>query len=343
MRWAGRLSLVLIVTPAFLACASARQPVRFSEVPAPPRGEAFANWPHPPITTLEKMQEFDRTPIEVRSVKDAGGGVTGAEKVELFLPTRHEYLAVKAKKVPPLLDSWNNSPRKEIAAYRIQALFLDPVDYVVPTTTLRCMPLELWRKHHHSASPTVPGTSCVLVTLAFWLKDVALPDPLYDEERFLSEPRYADDLANFNILTYLVNHRDNRKGNFLVSRNESERRVFAIDNGVAFGAWIFNWFYPPNSAWRKIRVPALPRRTVERLRKHGREDLDQLAVIAQLEADDSGILRLVAPGKPFDPRTGARLRGTIVQFGLTDDEIEDVWGRIEKLIEDIDEGNLDLF
>ena len=33
----------------------------------------------------------------------------------------------------------------------------------------------------------------------------------------------------------------------------------------------------------------------------------------------------------------------LVQFGLTDDEIEDVWERIEDLIEDVDEGDIAVF
>jgi hypothetical protein len=189
----------------------------------------------------------------------------------------------------------------------------------------------------------VDGTSCVLVTVAFWLKDVELPDPLYDEDRFLSDPRYAYHLANLNVLTYLIDHRDMRSGNALVSTNDDDRRVFSIDNGISFSPFWFNWFHPPVYAWRSLRVPALPRTTVERLRALRRGDLDRLAVVAQLEPDDAGILRIAAPGAPIDPEEGVRVRGTTVQFGLTDDEIDDLWERIQALIAKVDDGRLTVF
>ena len=175
-------------------------------------------------------------------------------------------------------------------------------DYVVPTTAPRCPTVEEWSEHHGAASPTVEGTNCVLIIGAFWMKNIELPDPLFDAERFASDPRYAYHLANFNVLTYLINHHDNRSGNFLVSENDDDRRVFAIDNGTTFGAWLFNWFYPPSFAWRNIRVSALPRATVERLRALRREDLDRLAVVAQLDADDAGtsdhaLLPASSPGR----------------------------------------------
>jgi hypothetical protein len=140
-----------------------------------------------------------------------------------------------------------------------------------------------------------------------------------------------------------VNHHDNRKGNFLVSENEQDRRVFAIDNGTTFGAILFNWFYPPSFSWRKIKVPALPRKTVERLRALTREDLQFLSVLAQLDADPDGILHLEEPSEPIDETEGVRVRGTTLQLGLTDDEIDDVWERIQQLLEDVDAGRIGVF
>ena len=90
-------------------------------------------------------------------------------------------------------------------------------------------------------------------------------------------------------------------------------------------------------------MPALPRQTVERLRALSREDLDVLAVVSQLEADEAGMLRVSAPTVPIDPGEGVRVDGTTVQFGLTTDEIDDVWERIEELLEDVDEGDLAIF
>ena len=232
-----RSALLVSVATAALSCASAPPPpVRFSEVPAAPSGDAYPNWPHPPVKTLAEMQELDRAALEIRSEEGAGAGTTGASKVEAYVPEFDRDLKLKVKRVPGRLDGWNNSPRKEIAAYRIQELFLEPEDYVVPTTAPRCPTVEEWSEHHGAASPTVEGTNCVLIIGAFWMKNIELPDPLFDAERFASDPRYAYHLANFNVLTYLINHHDNRRGNFLVSENDDDRRVFAIDNGTTFGA-----------------------------------------------------------------------------------------------------------
>ena len=170
-----------------------------------------------------------------------------------------------------------------------------------------------------------------------------MPDTLFDEERFLSDPVYAWYLGNFNILTYLINQRDGRTGNFLVSKDDSRRMVFAIDNGVTFGANVYNWFFPWTYSWTKIKVPALPRQSVDRLRKLQREDLDVLLVINQMEANEKGILRLVPLGPPIDPDEGVTVRGTTVQLGLTRSETDDVWDRITGLIEAVDSGKMPVF
>jgi hypothetical protein len=281
--------------------------------------------------------------MNVISDEGAGAGVTGARKIVIDVGHQDEHITLKAKNFPLSLDGPNNSPRRELAAYAIQHFFLDPVDFVVPTFGVRCIPLEVWKTRNTGEPAHVPGTECALTSYAFWLKDVTLPDPLYDEQRFSTDARYAYNLANFNLLTYLVNHHDQRSGNVLVSKNDEDRRVFAIDNGTTFGQFFFNWFYPPSFAWREIRVPAIPRNAVNRLRKLTEEDLEALGVIMQLEADQDGILRIEEPGDPIDEEEGVNVRGTTLQLGLTEDEIEDVWERIEDLLEDIDDGKIDIF
>ena len=298
---------------------------------------------HPPLVTLDDYQKFDRASFEIISEKGAGAGVTGAKKVTIRIAGDSQEVTLKTKAFPSSLDGANNSPRKEHAAYSIQRFFLDPVDYVVPTVGVRCTSLDEWKASNKKSPTRVAGTECALISYAFWLNNVTLPDPLYDEQRFLTDGRYAYNLANFNILSYLVSHHDTRSGNVLVSKNDDDRRVFAIDNGTTFGAFFFNWFYPPTFAWRNIRVPALPRNAVNRLRDLKEEDLDALGVLVQLEADQDGILRVEAPGDPIDNEKGVSVRGTTVQLGLSEDEIEDVWERIEDLLEDIDDGKIGVF
>jgi hypothetical protein len=334
-RLAGLSALVLLT-----GCASVgpREPVKFEGAARPAGSERFPNWIEPPD---EAMRVMVTAPPKVLSLAPTATGTSGAEKVAVDLGG--DDYKIKAKKVPPDLDGVNNAPRKELAAYELQKLFLDPEDYVVPATSLRCIPMDLWREDHGAdEKPNIPGIDeCQLVLVALWLKDVRLPAVLLDRERFLTEPSYAYHMSNLNVFSYLTEHQDGREGNFLVS-NDDRRQVFAIDNGVSFGQpWPFyNWFVPN---WDVLRVPAVREDSIDRLRALRREDLDSLLVVAQLEPDADGILQLVSPGPPQVPETGATQDGTTVQFGLTEDEIDDVWERIEDLIEDVDDGELPVF
>jgi hypothetical protein len=327
---------VLALLPA---CASVgpREPVKFAEATRPAGSDAFPNWYMPPAQAVRMMAESE---TRVEQVARTATGTSGAEKVELLVAGTP--IQLKTKEVPADLDGINNAPRKELAAYAIQTLFLDPEDYVVPATTLRCVPLTARKKwHDEEVVATIPGTNCTLLVLALWLRDVTVPEVVLDRARFLSEPNYAYSLSNLNLFTYLVEHQDGRSGNILVSKDD-RRQAFAIDNGVSFGQpWpYYNWFVPN---WNVLRVPAVRKDSVDRLRALERSDLDFLLVVAQLEADDDGRLRLVTAGAPIDAGEGASRRGTTVQFGLTGSEIDAVWKRIAELVEAVDSGNLPVF
>jgi hypothetical protein len=347
MRHVVSHSILCLLLVAAVGCA--RLPsgdpvqVRFEKAPVDAETDTWINWHHHPITTFENFQDLDGAYIEVIEMKGAGAGTTGARKVVLNLPKRNDEYQVKVKLVPEDLDGWNNSPRKEIAAYKLQWVFLEPEDYVVPTSNLYCVPMEQWEKHADKRPPTIPGTECILVNLSFWLDDVTVADPVYDRERFLDDPNYAYHLANLNILTYLTDHRDQRSGNILASIHEDDRHVYAIDNGITFGPPVYNWFVPSSFQWHRILVPALPKGSVERLRALERSDLDYLATVTQMKPDQSGRLQLVRPEPPWDPDRGAQRRGSQVQFGLTRGEIDDLWERVQKLLEAIDAGHLTLF
>jgi len=336
----GRVVVLLLVSASLAACTSMPKTVQFSESVPPRSDRDFDNWRAEPLAAELLMQHAE---YEVLSLVPAGAGMTRPEKGELLFPETGDRFSVKGKLAPTSLDGINNSPRKELAAWKLQALFLDPVDFTVPSTAMRCAPIAEWNERHDPQGPTIPGTSCMLWETAIWMENVTVPDDLYKEELFLYDVTYAYHLANFNIFAYLINLRDNRKGNVLVSKDDSNRRVFAIDNGVAFGTIWYNWFYPPTYEWQQIRVPGLPRNSVDRLRKLQRADLDFLMVVSQLDVDSEGIMRTVEPGPPTDPNDGATFDGKSVQFGLTLDEVDAIWERIEALVEEVDAGEIELF
>jgi hypothetical protein len=321
----------------------------YAERPSPHGADPFPNWP---LSPREAERLILHARQELKKETGAGAGTTGAEKLVLAFPDDGLVLDLKWKMVDPSwkliterYDGINNSPRKELAAWKIQRLFLEPEDYVVPFTTAYCVPMDKIAKAHREMSPTLDGSQCLLGVFAVWMKDITLQEPLLDPERFDQDYVYAYFLSNLNLFTYLVKHHDGRDGNFLVSKDDARRQAFSIDNGVSFGAGFsglfYNWFV---ANWNSIRVPALRKASIDRLRGLKEADVTAaLGVVSQLERNDEGIYVNVPPGKNLDPSRGVRIEGKQLQFGLTDDEIEDVWERIQDLIEEVDDGDLPVF
>jgi hypothetical protein len=337
---AGSWSLAIVVAVA-CGCvhrgidADTRARVHRLQSVTPPPGN---NWPLPP-ETVERL--FAQEPMELVDVKRTPQGVAGASKGDVVFPRDGRRLQVKWKQAPHGdADGWNNDPRKELATYVVQKWFLAPDDYVVPTVALRCVPLDAYRRLDSRAGPTIAGTRCVLGALSLWLQHVTVPHPVYDPERFLSDPAYAYHFSDFNVLTYLVDHRDGRPGNILAADDDANRRVFAVDNGIAFGGLVYNFL---TTNWNVIRVPAVRREVVERLRAVDREALASLATLVELRADAEGVLRLVPPGPPENPDRGARVGPGHLQLGLTAREIDALRRRIASLLERVDRGEIAVF
>lgn len=248
-------------------------------------------------------------------------------------------MVVKWGAAPPGAEAFNNQPRYEAAAYQIQKLFLDEPDYVVPPTVLRAFP-SAW---HQRLDPGVPdtfrGVPAVLVALQYWLYNVT-GDDVWDESRLASDTAYARHFANLNLLTYLIRHNDSNEGNLLISRDPTNPRVFAVDNGLAFS----NIVSDRGTRWRNIRVDRLPRSAVERLRALTEAELGRaLETVAEFRVGAGGVLTLEAPGENLAPAHGVRQDRDVIQLGLTEREIRQIWGRIQDLLGDIDEGKYSLF
>jgi hypothetical protein len=301
-------------------------------------GAPNAHWPLDPAALEQILAQED---FEILSVKGGIGGVMGARKLGLRFPASGRDLKVKWKRAPDGdADGWNNTPRKEIAAYEIQKWFLDPVDYVVPTIVARCLPLEIYPAVEPDAHATLPGSQCVLGVLVIWLENVGIDGPIYEEARFHDDALYARHMADLNLLTYLVEHEDGRRNNFLTADDPDDRYIFSIDNGVSFGAKVQNWFV---QNWDSIRVPALRKAAVDRLRATPAAQIDALAVVAELRAGEDGVLRAVEPSANPDPGRGARVEPGWIQLGLTEKEIKGVRKRMDRLFADIEKGRIELF
>jgi hypothetical protein len=90
-------------------------------------------------------------------------------------------------------------------------------------------------------------------------------------------------------------------------------------------------------------VPAVPKSAVDRLRELQRTDLDSFSVLAEFHKNEDGFLEAVPPGASLESSRPVNISDRIVQIGLTQSEIDDLWERIEKLIERVDEGQLPVF
>jgi hypothetical protein len=292
------------------------------------------SWPAHP---LELEKRFNEQDFKVVEVKSAGGGVTGAAKLRVEYPDGKVF-KVKWKSVPAgNADGWNNSPRKEMATYELQRFVVDEDDYMIPTLAPHCLTMEEYKPISEHAEPNIRNTKCVLGLIAIWLEDVDAPWPFFDEKLAKTDEKYASFMSDLNVVTYLADHRDGRRGNLLKATDPSDPRVYAVDNGIAFEPFPWN-FLVPN--WNEIRVPWIRKATVERLRKITRAQLDDLGVVSEIGTDSRGVLHVVPHTANMDPTKGVRWGGTHMQFGLTVREIDNVWERLEELLEDIDDGKI---
>ncbi len=291
-----------------------------------------------PIEKIEEMIMSDSIEIAIpRDIRFKG------DKAKFAVLKRYSdgfFINVKIKKAAKGGEATNNQPRYEIAAYKIQELFLDTSEYVVPPTLGRGFTLEEFSVVDEDAEPTFKNAKIVFCDVQFWLNNVT-NDFVFDTNRFKKDSLYAKHIANLNILTYLIKHSDSNEGNFLISKDPNNPRVFAVDNGLAFGDAISQRGYE----WRDLRVNRLPEQTIQRLKKITSEDLKKhLLVVAQFRIENG----LLIP----EPKTeaikkkknkGVRITDDTLQLGLTEREIQEVYWRLKDLLEEVESGRIKTF
>jgi hypothetical protein len=291
-----------------------------------------------PIHPLEAERRMRYEPFEILSAKRTEHGVAGAARLKVRFTSDGLELKMKWKSAPRYKpEGWNNVPRKEAAAYQIQKWFLYPHEYVVPPTVTRCIRLEEFRVVDPEPRPTADSGTCVFGALSLWIVDVEVVKRVFDTELFQDDPIYARTLGDVNILGYLIEHRDGRKSNFLISTLPGGRRVYSIDNGISFGANLFNYFAKNTS---RIRVAELPRISIDRLKQVSFNDVERLGVLGHYERDAEGHLVPMPPDANFDPAHGTRVRQDVFQFGLSREEVSDVWNRLGRLLADVNDGKI---
>ena len=288
-----------------------------------------------PVAELEHMLADDPFTIVSAEISrpKARGDIT--LKAEVSFDGRPP-IRVKLRKAEPGADDFNNQPRYDIAAYRLQAMFLDPADYVVPPTALRFLPTEEFRKYSRDVERTFTGVDEALAVLQYWLQEVKVVEDVLSPTLYAADPMYARHVEQMNVLTWLIDHGDSNLGNFLISRSEQGARVFSVDNGVAFASGGSD----RGRQWDEMRVSKLPAATVERLRRITAADLEaQLGVVAQWRQQGDRFVP-VPPGPNLRPARGVRRVGDDLQLGLTSAEIDKVRRNLDRLIAMVDDGSI---
>jgi hypothetical protein len=247
-------------------------------------------------------------------------------------------LRVKLRRAEPGAEVFNNVPRYDLAAYELQKLFLDPEEYVVPPTALRMLPLADFARFAPEVTRTFREADQVLAVVQYWLNDITNAEDIYDAARFAADPLYARHIGQLNVLTYLIEHRDSNLGNFLIGRAATGPRVFSIDHGVAFASEDSD----RGELWKVIRVQRFPADAVERLRKVTPELLTQrLGVLAQWRLEGSRYVP-VPLGENLATGRGVRVRDGVLQMGLTESEIMQVYRQSARFLSQVDRGRYEL-
>lgn len=304
-------------------------------------------------TTVEAEALLARPDLEIVAVAPTARGIQGARVLTLRAPGP-EPIVFRAKWRAHSTNTSRNSPRLELAAYVVQQLFLSPEEYVVPPAAPHCFPLAAYRAAvDKQARATFANAACVYGILSYWLEDVetvaeATADGWFhsadrhalDPALFARNPAYRDSVARVNLLTYIIADGDSHPGNFVITRDHRAPAVYSVDNSM----WIElhkNQKLRPEWDWSQLRVPALPRAAIERLRTAD----DRLAGFAPL-----AVLHVVRGQLVVMPRSpivrvdaATQWFGHRLVVGLTRDELVGLRRRIAALLARVDRGEIRVY
>jgi len=279
----------------------------------------FGTWSIDEVRGARFEEDFAR-----RGMLTATGGETFAIKLR---PARRR-------------DTFNNVPRYEVAAYHVQKLFLDPEEYVVPPTVFRAFPLDTASAWGASElEQTYEESDQIFFVIQYWLQNVFNPPDPLDLELFEQDPSYARHIANLNVLTYLIQHKDANQGNILLSADPGNPRVFSVDNGVTLSSAESE----QGSIWKEMRVPAVPADTVERVRAIDIETLRENLLVFSEHRFEGGHYVPVEVSEPLSRRDRVRRRGGLLQLGLTERELRSIMRQRARLLSRINFGLLETF
>jgi len=287
------------------------------------------------------------------------GGAQDVRVLTLALGSGQSYTVFRAKWRSLGSGDIINEPRKELAAYAVQKLVLEPADYVVPPTAGHCFDIEEYRALVDArAAPTFAGCDCVFGFLSYWLGDVmdlktareqgilsTSEGPLggaglFDAGLFHSDPFYRRSVANLNVVTFLIHHADSHAGQFLLT--EPPIHVYSVDNSIAFES-IKNPLLLVRDDWSRLEVPAIPRDVAEGLTQLEPDALRALHTIERYELGSGVLERRPATPDDLEAHDGVEWTRGVLRIGLTRREVDGVDARIAELARRLVHAELGVF
>ena len=296
-----------------------------------------------------------RAPQQVESLLSAGptllgmadtaSGSQGAKILTLSSTLHGQQVVFRVRWRAQSTAGLINEPRKELAAYAVQKLFLSDEELVAPPTVALCLPLADYRRFEPTAAPTFEHIDCVLGFASYWLEgveDVGAAQKsgtlhqsagLWDPQLFETDPVYRNSVSDANVFTYLINHGDAHEKQFMIEHTQRGLRTYVVDNSIAFLS-IKNPMMVVREDWSQIQIPSIPQSLVTRLKALTVAQLRALSSIVELEKSgrlllpsDPHLERIPSDGHPMSWQ-GSRLR-----IGLSNQEIELVTARIRELLQ----------
>jgi hypothetical protein len=290
--------------------------------------------------------------LEILGADEPPAGIQGVMVLTVRRP-RPTPIVFRAKWRAHYTTTARNSPRRELAAYAVQKLFLEPGEYVVPPAAAHCFPLAEYRKMvSRAADPTFAEVPCVYGILSYWLEDVqSLADAreagwfhgqyrhAFDPQLYAANPAYRDSISRVGMLTYIIGHADSHAKNFVITTDSAAPLVYSVDNSLSLGLKK-NPKLDETHDWSELKVPSLPEAAVERLRKSV-DRLDELGVVTELEPRNGGLVAAERPrGQPS--ADGMEWVDGTLRVGLSVSEIGDLKVRIALLLQWVRQGAIRL-
>lgn len=282
--------------------------------------------------------------LEIIGAAEAPRGIQHTRVLTLRTRESGRSIVFRAKWRAISTMSSHNDPRKELAAYGVQRLFLEPAEFVVPPTAAGCLELDSYRRLVDAAAePTFERLKCVFGFLQYWL-EAAVPldeaddagwldasDGPLDRDLFDHDPGYRRMLVHLNLLTYLIDHDDTHAGQFLVTRADERLRIYSVDNSMSFEDRT-NPTLDEDEDWSRIQVPSLDSASLDRLRALTDADFEALLVLQQFELNSGRLLPVELGPGVRKSTSGLAWDGRRLNVGLRRSEVAQLKRRTRALL-----------